>query len=556
MVAFIASVGSVLGLGDNALILSAVQLSSTYTSSCDDDVATPEGCLAMGTPQVKGTFDFSVLPIPMVELGSMVIKKADIADTLLSLTGVEQANFEVESVTNAQRAGICGNGMCENGERCDSSSKSVTLPGNTTCCLMDCPFVSSTCPVPLSGAGANKSCAGNGICLDASGQCSCFVGYRGADCGQCALGWKPLNNNDNSGSCVKVASAEQFASMGLTTTMRVAPPPRSESGSSSFQAGFATAAVMGSAIMTCLLACYCFRNRSNHLHHHMRLNSDSPSPYQNPGERDRDGISNSRLQGSYGKPQVARVVEQVEMAATRCARTNLMEAGPSSTSQEDTINMATQRAISSLSPVTSLHDRVAVQANTATTAPQQETGASSSRSKLIDLGQPSGDSSIKSVHGQSQTLKQNPTARLLLPPPQEARSLPLPATQVQDNRSNPSTAKNQLSLSSSRPLSPPLIPGPPQTRSTQELLSTFSGLPPTYQQAVSQKTSIEPGAVSTYNLLPPTYHQVISQQPLRSSNEEPPPAATIAARLPLTYEQIIATRASPTLPRVETLDFM
>ncbi len=87
-----------------------------------------------------------------------------------------QANFEVESVTNAQRAGICGNGMCENGERCDSSSKSVTLPGNTTCCLMDCPFVSSTCPIPLSGAGANKSCAGNGICLDASGQCSCFVG--------------------------------------------------------------------------------------------------------------------------------------------------------------------------------------------------------------------------------------------------------------------------------------------------------------------------------------------------------------------------------------------
>jgi hypothetical protein len=127
---------------------------------------------------------------------------------------------------------------------------------------------------------------------------------------------------------------------------------------------------------------------------------------------------------------------------------------------------------------------------------------------------------------------------------------------VQDNRSNPSTAKDQLSLSSSRPLSPPLIPGPPQTRSTQELLSTFSGLPPTYQQAVSQKASIEPAAISTYNLLPPTYQQVVSQQPPRSSNEEPPLAAAVAARLPLTYEQIIATRASPTLSRVETLDFM
>jgi hypothetical protein len=134
--------------------------------------------------------------------------------------------------------------------------------------------------------------------------------------------------------------------------------------------------------------------------------------------------------------------------------------------------------------------------------------------------------------------------------------LPPPATRVQDNRSNPSTAKDQLSLSSSRPLSPPLIPGPPQTRSTQELLSTFNGLPPTYQQAVSQKTSIEPAAISTYNLLPPTYQHVISQQPPRSSNEEPPLAAAVAARLPLSYEQIIATRASPTLPRMETLDFM
>ena len=87
-----------------------------------------------------------------------------------------QPIFNVQSMENVQRAGICGNGMCEKGERCDPSSKSAVHKANHTCCLKDCPYVSLTCPISLTGPHPHKACGGNGICLDASGQCSCFLG--------------------------------------------------------------------------------------------------------------------------------------------------------------------------------------------------------------------------------------------------------------------------------------------------------------------------------------------------------------------------------------------
>lgn len=89
---------------------------------------------------------------------------------------VLQPIFTVQSMEDVKRAGICGNGMCETGERCDPSSKSAVHKANHTCCLKDCPYVSLTCPIPLTGAHPHKACGGNGICLDASGQCSCFLG--------------------------------------------------------------------------------------------------------------------------------------------------------------------------------------------------------------------------------------------------------------------------------------------------------------------------------------------------------------------------------------------
>jgi len=82
----------------------------------------------------------------------------------------------VDSILNLEKVGVCGNGMCEKGERCDYQSKSAIQHGDKTCCFEDCPYISATCPIPLSGPYAQRACSGKGLCLDASGQCQCFLG--------------------------------------------------------------------------------------------------------------------------------------------------------------------------------------------------------------------------------------------------------------------------------------------------------------------------------------------------------------------------------------------
>lgn len=84
--------------------------------------------------------------------------------------------LKVTNVINLQRVGICGNGMCEKGERCDNQGKSASSRDISYCCLKDCPYVPVSCPIPTTGARAGIACAGNGHCLDASGQCDCFTG--------------------------------------------------------------------------------------------------------------------------------------------------------------------------------------------------------------------------------------------------------------------------------------------------------------------------------------------------------------------------------------------
>ena len=67
--------------------------------------------------------------------------------------------------------GICGNSVCELGERCDADVSS--------CCAEDCPYSLVQCP---SAPGALVSCGGHGRCLQGSGACDCFSGYLGDVC--------------------------------------------------------------------------------------------------------------------------------------------------------------------------------------------------------------------------------------------------------------------------------------------------------------------------------------------------------------------------------------
>lgn len=81
---------------------------------------------------------------------------------------------KMQSVPHAKRVGICGNGVCERGERCDQFGQSQTSSGS--CCMKDCPYVPTSCPAPADGPNANLPCSKNGLCLDSRGHCDCFQG--------------------------------------------------------------------------------------------------------------------------------------------------------------------------------------------------------------------------------------------------------------------------------------------------------------------------------------------------------------------------------------------
>ncbi|KAL0022292.1 hypothetical protein WJX79_005985 [Trebouxia sp. C0005] len=80
---------------------------------------------------------------------------------------------------------VCGNGVCELGERPNATAAGVNATGG---CPEDCfvPYV--ICPIP---SGSLSMCGGTprGQCLTSSGACSCSTGYSGVDCGKCALGY-------------------------------------------------------------------------------------------------------------------------------------------------------------------------------------------------------------------------------------------------------------------------------------------------------------------------------------------------------------------------------
>lgn len=91
------------------------------------------------------------------------------------------AAFDIESVPISTRNGVCGNGICEIGER-------ATLGIDPGTCSQDCGLPSKIC---LGG------CQNGGQCQPASGVCACLPQYSGESCQECAEGFQ-----NHEGSCV------------------------------------------------------------------------------------------------------------------------------------------------------------------------------------------------------------------------------------------------------------------------------------------------------------------------------------------------------------------
>jgi hypothetical protein len=117
-------------------------------------------------------------------------------------------NFTVLSVQQ-EATGMCGNAVCEQGERCD-----VDSTDGTTCCAADCRFSLSSCPTV---AGDTLPCGGHGVCLPGSGQCSCYSGSAGSACEIDVLAWEA-----GGGATTETLPAERPYAMGLTWESLVA----------------------------------------------------------------------------------------------------------------------------------------------------------------------------------------------------------------------------------------------------------------------------------------------------------------------------------------------
>jgi hypothetical protein len=102
---------------------------------------------------------------------------------------------------------VCGNGVCEEGERCTNIA--CTTPG----CKGDCPYFVHTCPGPSYAGGGE--CSGHGRCLSSSGACACFqnLGYVGAACDECKA---PFLLDAASHKCVRQLSALEWDSRPTT----------------------------------------------------------------------------------------------------------------------------------------------------------------------------------------------------------------------------------------------------------------------------------------------------------------------------------------------------
>ena len=84
----------------------------------------------------------------------------------------EGAQAALIAVPMANRTGVCGNKICEVGERAVSGGANGTCPKD--------------CAAPLKSCSGG--CGSHGTCMPASGMCQCWKGFAGPSCGDCAAG--------------------------------------------------------------------------------------------------------------------------------------------------------------------------------------------------------------------------------------------------------------------------------------------------------------------------------------------------------------------------------
>ena len=105
----------------------------------------------------------------VVKFGAMASLGSRTSDLKAKLSGLAENSSAIFSFGHR---GVCGNGLCEVGERCYTSEI------HPQCCPIDC-------PVSFYKA-CSLGCSDHGVCNHRAGVCECFEGYAGSSCSRCS----------------------------------------------------------------------------------------------------------------------------------------------------------------------------------------------------------------------------------------------------------------------------------------------------------------------------------------------------------------------------------
>eukprot|EP00890_Picochlorum_soloecismus_P002198 jgi/Picsp_1/297/NSC_00296-R1_cre-gon-1 protein len=151
-----------------------------------------------------------------------------------------ESGISIQNVPIATRSGVCGNNICEVGERSTVGAIAGTCPE-------DCGIPSKTCP---------GGCGSGGTCIQSSGVCSCRKGYTGSSCEECSTGY--LRTND--GVCMSDVAALDLISPSVLNENGEAIVSVDSGGTS---AGVIVGAVFGTLAGVALIGVliFCMRRR-------------------------------------------------------------------------------------------------------------------------------------------------------------------------------------------------------------------------------------------------------------------------------------------------------
>ena len=187
---------------------------------------------------LKASFELNQAQVKAAGGGSAApVSALNVLDSLATATASGAGVLAGATVGSVAAKAVCGNGACEEGERCTDST--CAAPG----CKADCPYVVQACPSP-SWAGGGQ-CSRRGRCISASGACACFNTYVGAACDECAVGYK---QDPSTHACVRQLSAAERATPAPTPALSTIAKKAAASASGAIAGGVAGALIVGGGV--------------------------------------------------------------------------------------------------------------------------------------------------------------------------------------------------------------------------------------------------------------------------------------------------------------------